>query len=85
LKGALPAGFSQFEVRFTLCEAFAAVDDPAAPEQLRALADDLQRVAVTQVPDAHRRSYLQGVSLHRRILAAAERAAERTRLRLLKR
>ncbi|HTT11419.1 MAG TPA: AAA family ATPase [Burkholderiaceae bacterium] len=85
LKGALPAGFSPFEVRFTLSEALAAVDAAAAAEEVRRLADDLQQVAATQVPEAYRRSYLQGVTLHRHILAAAERAAARTRLQLLKR
>ena len=84
MKGALPAGFPQFEVRYTLCEALAAVEDAAAVEEVRRLADDLQRVASTQVPEAHRRGYLQGVALHRHILAAAERAATGSRLRLLK-
>jgi len=84
MKGAWPAGFPQFEVRYTLCEALAAVGDAAASDEVRRLADDLQRVASTRVPEAHRRGYLQGVALHRRILAAAERAAAGSRLRLLK-
>jgi len=85
LKAALPAGFSPFEVRFTLAEALAAVDEAAAADEVRRLADDLQQVAASQVPEAYRRSYLQGVTLHRHIIAAAERAAGRSRLRLLKR
>ena len=84
MRTALPVGFPAFEVRYTLCEALAAVDDPSAAAEIRRLADDLQQVAATQVPEAYRRSFLQGVNLHRHILEAAERTAGKSRLRLLK-
>lgn len=84
MRTALPVGFSPFEVRYVLCEALAAVDDAGAAEEIRKLALDLQQVAATQVPEAHRGTFLQGVALHRQIRAAAERAAGKTRLRLLK-
>jgi tetratricopeptide (TPR) repeat protein len=85
MRTALPVGFSPFEVRYTLCETLGAVDEAAAAVEICKLADDLQQVAATQVPEAYRGSFLQGVTLHRHIRAAAERAAGKSRLRLLKR
>jgi hypothetical protein len=85
MKVAVPAGFSPFEVRYTLCEALAAMDHESAGEEIAKLAADLQEIATTQVPEAHRRSFLQGVALNRNIRAAAETAAGARRLRLLKR
>jgi tetratricopeptide (TPR) repeat protein len=84
MKTAMPFAFSPLEVRHTYCEALAAFGDPAAAAEARQLAEDLQQVAATQVPAEYRQSFLQGVALHRRIRAAAERAAAPTRLRLLK-
>ena len=84
MKTALPVGFSPFEVRYTFCEALLAVDDANAPAELQRLAADLQQLAATQVPQEHRGTFLQGVTLHRQIRAAAEKAAGKSRLRLLK-
>jgi DNA-binding SARP family transcriptional activator len=84
MKTAQPVGFSPFEVRYTYCEALAGIDDAAAAAEMQKLAADLQHVAATQVPEAHRGTFLQGVTLNRQIRAAAERAAGKSRLRLLK-
>ena len=84
MKTALPIQFSPFEVRFALCEALAAVDDPASAQEIHKLAADLQQVATSHVPEAHRGTFLQGVTLHRQIRAAAERATGKGKLRLLK-
>ena len=85
MKAAVPAGFSPLEVRYTLCEALAAVDDESAALEIQKLAADLEHIAAAQVPEAHRATFLRGVMLNRNIRAAAERAAGRSRLRLLKR
>jgi hypothetical protein len=85
MRVAAPAGFSPFEVRFTLYEALAAVDDPGAATEIQKLAADLQQVAALHVPEAYRASFLQGVTLHRNIRAAAARTASRSGVRLLKR
>jgi hypothetical protein len=79
-----PLSFSPLEVRFTLCQALAAAGETGADDELRRLADDLQQIAATQVPEAQRGSFLQGVALHRRIRAAAARIDSGPKLRLLK-
>ncbi len=85
LKAVQLVAFSPFEVRYVLCEALAAAEDDSAGPEIEKLAADLHQVAATQVPEAHRGTYLQGVTLNRTIRAAADKAAGKGRLRLLKR
>lgn len=85
MRTARPLGFSPFEVRFTWYEALAASADASAEEAIGKLAADLRQLAATQVPEAYRNSFLAGVALHRRILAAAARSDGAPKLRLLKR